>query len=190
MAVGHFKNGLRYSPIPSDGMCRYQPKPKHIMCMVKDTDSKRVDFSGRSVITTDPYINIDQLGVPKKIAMELTIPEEVTPYNIKYLTTLVKNGRDVYPGANFVLRVNYRDGKTETQKIDLKYRKKAIKLNLGDIVERHAINGDYVLFNRQPTLHKLGMMAHQIHVLDVDDANTFRVNVSVCKPYGADQKHR
>lgn len=149
---------------------------------------KRVDFSGRSVITPDPYINIDQLGVPKKIAMELTIPEEVTPYNIKYLTSLVKNGRDVYPGANFVLRVNYRDGKSEAQKIDLKYRKKSIRLNIGDIVERHSVNGDYVLFNRQPTLHKPSMMAHQIHVLDRDDANTFRVNVSACKPYGADQK--
>jgi len=147
---------------------------------------KRVDFSGRSVITPDPYINIDQLGVPKKIAMELTIPEEVTPYNIKHLTGLVKNGRDVYPGANFVLRINYRDGKSETQKIDLKYRKKSIKLNIGDIVERHSINGDFVLFNRQPTLHKPSMMAHQIHVLDRDDANTFRVNVSACKPYGAD----
>lgn len=147
---------------------------------------KRVDFSGRSVITPDPYINIDQLGVPKKIAMELTIPEEVTPFNIKYLTSLVKNGRDIYPGANFVLRVNYRDGKTEVQKIDLKYRKKAIRLNIGDVVERHSINGDYVLFNRQPTLHKPSMMAHQIHVLDREDANTFRVNVSACKPYGAD----
>jgi len=147
---------------------------------------KRVDFSGRSVITPDSYINIDQLGVPKKIAMELTIPEEVTPYNIKYLTSLVKNGRDVYPGANFVLRVNYNDGKTEVQKIDLKYRKKAIRLNISDVVERHAVNGDYVLFNRQPTLHKPSMMAHEIHVLDIDDANTFRVNVSACKPYGAD----
>jgi DNA-directed RNA polymerase II subunit RPB1 len=147
---------------------------------------KRVDFSGRSVITPDPYINIDQLGVPKKIAMELTIPEEVTPFNIKYLSTLIKNGRDIYPGANFVLRVNYRDGKIEEQKIDLKYRKKSIILNIGDIVERHSVNGDFVLFNRQPTLHKPSMMAHEIHVLDIDDINTFRVNVSVCKPYGAD----
>ena len=147
---------------------------------------KRVDFSGRSVITSDPYINIDQLGVPKKIAMELTIPEEVTPFNIKYLSSLIKNGRDIYPGANFILRVNYRDGKTEVQKIDLKYRKKSIILNIGDVVERHSVNGDYVLFNRQPTLHKPSMMAHEIHVLDIDDANTFRVNVSACKPYGAD----
>jgi DNA-directed RNA polymerase II subunit RPB1 len=147
---------------------------------------KRVDFSARSVITSDPYINIDQVGVPKKIAMELTIPEEVTPYNIKYLTGLVKNGRDIYPGANFVLRVNYRDGKPEIQKIDLKYRKKAIKLNFGDVVERHAVDGDHVLFNRQPTLHKPSMMGHQIQVIDNDDLNTFRMSVSVCKPYNAD----
>jgi DNA-directed RNA polymerase II subunit RPB1 len=147
---------------------------------------KRVDFSARSVITSDPYINIDQVGIPKKIAMELTIPEEVTPYNIKYLTGLVKNGRDVYPGANFVLRINFRDGKPEIQKIDLKYRKKAIRLNFGDIVERHSIDGDHVLFNRQPTLHKPSMMGHKIQVIDNNDLNTFRVNVSVCKPYNAD----
>lgn len=148
--------------------------------------AKRVDFSGRSVITSDPYIDIDQVGVPKKIAMELTIPEEVTPYNIKYLTGLVKNGRDIFPGANFVLRVNYRDGKPEIQKIDLKYRKKAIRLNFGDIVERHSVDGDHILFNRQPTLHKPSMMGHKIQVIDADNLNTFRMNVSVCKPYNAD----
>jgi DNA-directed RNA polymerase II subunit RPB1 len=147
---------------------------------------KRVDFSARSVITSDPYIDIDQVGVPKKIAMELTIPEEVTPYNIKFLTGLVKNGRDVYPGANFILRINFRDGKQEIQKIDLKYRKKAIRLNFGDIVERHCVDNDYVLFNRQPTLHKPSMMGHKIQVIDNDDLNTFRMNVSVCKPYNAD----
>ena len=147
---------------------------------------KRVDYSARSVITSDPYIDIDQVGIPKKIAMELTIPEEVTPYNKAYLTELVKNGSDIYPGANFVIKTLYRDGKAETQKIVLKYRKKAIKLNLGDIVERHCIDNDYVLFNRQPTLHKPSMMGHRIQIIDNDNINTFRVNVSVCKPYNAD----
>jgi DNA-directed RNA polymerase II subunit RPB1 len=147
---------------------------------------KRVDFSARSVITSDPYIDIDQVGIPKKIAMDLTIPEEVTPYNKAYLTGLVKNGRDIYPGANFIIRTSYRDGKAEVQKIDLKYRKKTIKLNLGDIVERHCIDNDYVLFNRQPTLHKPSMMGHRLQIIDNDNINTFRVNVSVCKPYNAD----
>jgi DNA-directed RNA polymerase II subunit RPB1 len=149
---------------------------------------KRVDFSARSVITSDPYIDIDMVGIPKKIAMELTIPEEVTPNNYKYLTALVKNGADNYPGANFILRVNYRDGKPEVQKIDLKYRKIAIRLNFGDVVERHSVDGDYVLFNRQPTLHKPSMMGHKIQVIDNDELNTFRMNVSVCKPYNADRK--
>jgi DNA-directed RNA polymerase II subunit RPB1 len=147
---------------------------------------KRVDFSARSVITPDPYIDIDQVGIPRKIAMELTIPEEVTPNNIKYLTGLIKNGRDIYPGANCIIRTVYRDGKAETHKFDLKYRKKAIKLNLGDIVERHCIDDDYVLFNRQPTLHKPSMMGHRLHIIDNDNLNTFRMNLSVCKPYAAD----
>ena len=147
---------------------------------------KRVDFSARSVITSDPYISIDQVGVPLKVAMNLTIPEEVTPFNIKKLTSLVKNGSDLYPGANFVFRKNYIDGKSINQKIDLKYRKKDIKLSYGDVVERHIVNGDYVLFNRQPTLHKPSMMGHRIHVLKRDDTNTFRMNVSVTKPYNAD----
>jgi len=149
-------------------------------------DSKRVDFSARTVITSDPYINIDEVGVPKKIAMELTIPEEVTPYNKAHLTNLVRNGRDIYPGANFVYRKVYKDGDYVIQYIDLKYRKKTIKLNIGDVVARHSVNGDYVLFNRQPTLHKPSMMGHKIHVLDRDDIHTFRVNVSVTKPYNAD----
>jgi DNA-directed RNA polymerase II subunit RPB1 len=149
---------------------------------------KRVDHSARSVITSDPYIDIDEVGIPKKIAMELTIPEEVTPYNIKYLTELIKNGHDKYPGANFVFKTVFQDGKRFIRKTDLKYTKKNIKLNVGDIVERHAINGDYVLFNRQPTLHKPSMMGHKLHILDRDDVHTFRVNVSTCKPYNADGK--
>lgn len=148
---------------------------------------KRVDFSARSVITSDPYINIDEVGIPKKIAMELTIPEEVTSYNIKHLTALVRNGRDIYPGANCVCRTTYKDGKQEVHRIDLKYRKKSIKLVIGDIVERHSVNGDHVLFNRQPTLHKYSMMGHKLHVLDRDDIFTLRVNVSVCGPYNADE---
>ena len=147
---------------------------------------KRVDQSARSVITSDPYIDIDEVGVPLKVAMNLTLPEEVTPQNIKYLTQLVKNGADVYPGANYVLRKNYINGKSIDQTIDLRYRKKDIKLVYGDIVRRQIIDGDYVLFNRQPTLHKPSMMGHRVQVLNRDDCNTFRMNVSVTEPYNAD----
>ena len=147
---------------------------------------KRVDFSARSVITSDPYIDIDEVGIPKRVAMDLTIPEEVTPYNIKKLSLLVKKGRDVYPGANYVHRVHYIDGKLQPQRIDLKYRKKDIKLTYGDIVDRHIVNGDYVLFNRQPTLHKPSMMGHKIQVINAENTDAFRMNVSVTKPYNAD----
>ena len=147
---------------------------------------KRVDFSARSVITSDPYIDIDEVGVPLKVAMNLTIPEEVTPKNIKHLTKLIKRGAKKYPGANYILRKIFINGKSINQRIDLKYRKKDIKLSYGDIVRRHIVNGDYVLFNRQPTLHKPSMMGHRIHVLNRDDCNTFRMNVSVTEPYNAD----
>lgn len=147
---------------------------------------KRVDFSGRSVITGDPNIDIDQLGVPLAIAKILTIPEEVTQQNIKYLTRLVKNGTNNYPGANYVLKTVYINGKPVNQRIDLSFRKGNVKLNYGDIVERHIVDDDYVLFNRQPTLHKPSMMGHRIHVLKRDDSNSFRMNSSVCSPYNAD----
>ena len=147
---------------------------------------KRVDFSARSVITSDPYIGIDEVGIPKRVAMDLTIPEEVTPNNIKKLSKLVRNGREKYPGANYVHRINFTNGKIDERKIDLKYRKKDIKLVYGDVVNRHIVDGDYVLFNRQPTLHKPSMMGHKIQVLERDDADTFRMNVSVTTPYNAD----
>ena len=149
---------------------------------------KRVDFSARSVITSDPYIDIDQVGVPLKVALNMTVPEEVTPYNIKYLTKLVNNGAYNYPGANYIYKKNYINGKKINQRIDLKYRKKSYshKLSYGDIVQRHIIDNDYVLFNRQPTLHKPSMMGHRVQVLNRNDCNTFRMNVSVTGPYRAD----
>jgi DNA-directed RNA polymerase II subunit RPB1 len=147
---------------------------------------KRVDFSGRSVITSDPNIDIDEVGIPEKIARDLTFPEEVTPYNIERLKKLVKNGRDIYPGANFVFRQSTIGTGGNTYIIDLKYRKRAVDLNYGDIVERHIVDGDMVLFNRQPTLHKISMMGHKIKVIPGVKINTFRVNVSVTEPYNAD----
>jgi len=147
---------------------------------------KRVEFSARTVITPDPYIDSDKLRVPKRIAMELTIPEEVTVQNIEKLSRLVNNGRTKYPGANFIIRSTFIDGNQDMQIVDLKYRKKEIILKMGDIVERHMINGDFILFNRQPTLHKPSMMGHMVRVIDNYDINSFGLNVSVCKPYNAD----
>mgnify|MGYP000861770701 FL=1 len=139
---------------------------------------KRVDFSARSVISPDPSLDIDELGVPIKIAMNLTYPEIVNKYNINNLYKLVRNGSKVYPGSNSYTNTEEGVTKTfdhiDTSKIVLKY---------GDIVNRHLINEDIVLFNRQPSLHKMSMMAHSIKIIP---SKTFRFNVDVCKPYNAD----
>ena len=146
---------------------------------------KRVNFSARSVITSDPNLKLHELGIPKKIAMEITFPEVVTAYNIERLTNLIRNGRYNYPGANFVIQGSSL-GESSIREYDLRYRKKTMKLRYGDIVERHLINGDPVLFNRQPSLHKLSMMCHLANVIDDDSFNTFRLNVNVTPPYNAD----
>jgi DNA-directed RNA polymerase II subunit RPB1 len=147
---------------------------------------KRVNFSARTVITSDPNLGLDELGVPIKIAMNVTFPEVVTPFNIDRLSKLVRNGRDVYPGANFVIPYHSMESGKQS-KIDLRYRKKSVKLHNGDIVERHIVDGDPVLFNRQPSLHKMSMMCHRIRVIKDESLNTFRLNVTVTTPYNADQ---
>jgi DNA-directed RNA polymerase II subunit RPB1 len=145
---------------------------------------KRVDFSARTVITPDPNIDINQIGIPIWIAMALTFPEQVTSANIEFLQTLVKNGHSKYPGANFVYPGSYNNNSNPP--IYLKYKKDQVILRIGDIVERHLLDGDYVLLNRQPTLHKLSMMAHKVKVLEDENLKTFRVNPAVTGPYGAD----
>lgn len=138
-----------------------------------------MNFSGRTVITSDPTIAINELRVPKKIATNLTFPEVVTPLNIEKLSQLVKNGRDKYPGANFVFPLSNIDNGKRILPIDLRYRKEKVDLKYGDIVERHIVDGDFVLLNRQPSLHKLSMMGHKIKVIDMEGLNTFGLNVAV-----------
>ena len=139
---------------------------------------KRVDYSARSVITPDPNIELDELGVPLRIAMNLTFPEIVNKYNIDELNRYVKNGPLKHPGAKTIIK------KMDNIKKSINdANKDIINLELGDIVNRHLINGDYVLFNRQPSLHKMSMMGHRVKVMS---GNTFRLNISVTPPYNAD----
>ncbi|KAJ3088162.1 DNA-directed RNA polymerase II subunit rpb1 [Quaeritorhiza haematococci] len=139
---------------------------------------KRVDFSARTVITGDPNLEIDQLGVPRSIARNLTFPERVTPYNIEKLQEFVRNGPTEHPGAKYVIRDN-------GERIDLRYSKRGgdIHLQYGYIVERHLLNDDLVIFNRQPSLHKMSMMGHRVKIMPY---STFRLNLSVTSPYNAD----
>lgn len=139
---------------------------------------KRVDFSARSVITPDPNIDVDELGVPEEIAKNLTFPEIVTAFNRDRLMSYIRNGPAKYPGAKSVYL--HEDGRT----IRLKYvNPETIDIKDGDIVHRHLIDGDVVLFNRQPSLHKGSMECHRIKVLPY---STFRLNVSATRPYNAD----
>ena len=139
---------------------------------------KRVEFSARSVITPDPNISIAELGVPEKIAMNLTRPERVTEFNRDKLYKYIQNGPNVFPGAKTIRRGV--DGRI----ISLRHvNTKDVVLHYGDIVNRHLMDGDIVLFNRQPTLHRMSMMAHRVKVLKY---KTFRLNVSVTAPYNAD----
>ncbi|GAX84485.1 hypothetical protein CEUSTIGMA_g11905.t1 [Chlamydomonas eustigma] len=118
---------------------------------------KRVDFSARTVITPDPNLSIDELGVPMKIATNLTFPEIVCDSNREALQALVLSGADSYPGAK---QVRKREG-NRTIRLRAHPDLASIVLEDGDVVERHLQNGDYVLFNRQPSLHKMSMMAHR-----------------------------
>lgn len=142
---------------------------------------KRVDFSARTVISPDPNLRIDQVGVPVHVAKIMTYPERVSRYNIEKLRARVRNGPDVHPGANQV-RPGGDDGFVKS--LQFGDRDKAAKqLKIGDIVERHMEDGDVVLFNRQPSLHKMSIMSHRAKVMEW---KTFRFNIQVCAPYNAD----
>ena len=139
---------------------------------------KRVDYSARTVITADPNLSIDQVGVPRSVALRLTVPVVVTPFNIEELKQLVANGPDKWPGAKQIVRANLT-------RVDLRYvrSKNDLTLEYGWTVERHLRDDDVVLFNRQPSLHKMSIMGHKAKVLDW---STFRLNLSVTTPYNAD----
>ncbi|OCK95282.1 DNA-directed RNA polymerase II subunit RPB1 [Cenococcum geophilum 1.58] len=139
---------------------------------------KRVDFSARTVITGDPNLSLDEVGVPRSIARTLTYPEIVTKFNISLLTSLVRAGPNTHPGANYVI-------KNDGTRIDLKHNKRPedIRLQYGWKVERHIADNDVIIFNRQPSLHKESMMGHRVRVMPY---STFRLNLSVTSPYNAD----
>ncbi|ADM11767.1 DNA-directed RNA polymerase subunit alpha [Encephalitozoon intestinalis ATCC 50506] len=136
---------------------------------------KRVDFSGRTVISPDPNLSIEEVGIPERMAKILTISERVTSFNKKKLQALVLNGPEKYPGANYVVGEKF--------KRFLMYGKKDTELKEGEVVERHLLDGDMVLFNRQPSLHRMSIMSHKVKV---HGNKTLRFNECVCTPYNAD----
>jgi DNA-directed RNA polymerase subunit A' len=145
----------------------------------QNLSGKRVNFSARTVISPDPNISINDVGVPEESALELTVPLNVTPYNIDVAREFVKNGPNEHPGANYVVRPDGRRLKVT----ELNAENLALRLEPGYTIERHLVDGDIVLFNRQPSLHRMSILAHEVRVMP---AKTFRINLSVCPPYNAD----
>ncbi len=140
---------------------------------------KRTNFSARTVISPDPMLNLNEVGVPMVMAKKLSVPEKVNEWNLPYLKKFMTNGPTKYPGANYVISP---DGKKK--KITEETKEAALEeIQPGYIVERHLLDGDVALFNRQPSLHRMSMMCHRIRVLP---GKTLRLNPAVCHPYNAD----
>ena len=189
---------------------------------------KRVEFSGRTVITPGPNLKLGEIAIPEEIARNLTYPERVTSFNIKKLTDIVNNGRanfvdrkipnseeishinlayalwqkgtqllfgDIIQRDKLEIKVENNNVKLEDGDIlirdgnifkNIKYpRNRYFKLRIGDLVERHLMNGDIVLLNRQPTLWKGSMMAMNVVI---HKNKTFSFNLSATSSFNADFK--
>mmetsp|Transcript_12969 Transcript_12969/g.30311 ORF Transcript_12969/g.30311 Transcript_12969/m.30311 type:complete len:753 (-) Transcript_12969:7-2265(-) len=143
---------------------------------------KRVDFSGRTVISPDPNVSVEEVVIPEAVARRMTYTETVCNANLERLRQAIVRGPEEHPGAAMV---RWPSGKsTSLRQLRKNYRaEQANELRPGCIVERHMRNGDIVLFNRQPSLHRLSIMAHKVRVMP---GRTFRFNECICAPYNAD----
>ena len=140
---------------------------------------KRVNFSARTVISPDPNLSINEVGVPMEIAMELSIPLVVNSRNTDALRNFVRHGSETHPGVNYVTRSDGRRVKITSRNCE----EVADMLEIGWKIDRQLMDGDIVLFNRQPSLHRMSIMAHKVVVMPY---KTFRLNPAVCPPYNAD----
>lgn len=146
---------------------------------------KRVNFSARTVISPDPLLSINEVGVPVIAARELTVPVHVNEHNIEKIREMVARGpaptpdKPYLPGVNYVIRSDGRRIRvTDRNAVDV-----AEGIDIDYTVERQLVDGDVVLFNRQPSLHRMSMMAHRVRIMD---GRTFRFNLCDCPPYNAD----
>jgi len=140
---------------------------------------KRVNFSARTVISPDPTLSLNEVGVPDRVAKEMTQTMNVTERNLADARRYVSNGPEGHPGANYVRRPDGRRLKVTEKNCE----ELAEKVEPDWEVNRHLIDGDIVIFNRQPSLHRMSIMAHEVVVMPY---KTFRLNTVVCPPYNAD----
>ncbi|MDZ7849378.1 MAG: DNA-directed RNA polymerase subunit A' [Halodesulfurarchaeum sp.] len=140
---------------------------------------KRVNFSSRTVISPDPTLSLNEVGVPDRVATEMTQTMVVNENNLERARRYVSNGPETHPGANYVKRPDGRRVRV-TEKVS---EELAERVEPGWEVQRHLVDGDIVIFNRQPSLHRMSIMAHEVVVMPY---KTFRLNTTVCPPYNAD----
>ncbi len=140
---------------------------------------KRVNFSARTVISPDPTLSLNEVGVPDRVAKEMTQTVNVTERNVDDARQYVRNGPEAHPGANYVRRPDGRRLKVTEKNCE----ELAEKVEPDWEVNRHLVDGDIVIFNRQPSLHRMSIMAHEVVVMPY---KTFRLNTTVCPPYNAD----
>ena len=166
------------------GLCQLLEKKEGLFRM--KMMGKRVNYAARSVISPDPYIETNEIGIPVVFAKSLTFPEHVTHFNVDHLRTLVENGPLVYPGANMV--EDAEGNKSVLDSLSAPQRRALARTLFtggpGKIVYRHLQSGDFLIVNRQPTLHKPSMMTHRARVLPKQ--NTIRMHYSNCSTYNAD----
>jgi len=139
---------------------------------------KRVNFSARSVISPDNFIDIDEVGIPEVIARTLTVPEKVTEQNLEDIRKFITNAHK-YPGANYVIRIDGLKKKITEETKEMISQ----EIMPGYTVERHLMDGDWVIFNRQPSLHRMSMMGHRARIMP---GKTFRLHLCATTPYNAD----
>lgn len=137
---------------------------------------KRVNFSARSVAGPDPTLRMDEVGIPKIMAPYLTKKEIVNTYNKEFLEKLLKEDKVTF--------VKPASGERRGTRIKISdANKDKIQLHIGDEVERHLMNGDYVIANRQPTIHLSSFMAFRVVLME---GYTIRLHLSTTTPFNAD----
>ncbi|KAJ5833901.1 DNA-directed RNA polymerase I subunit [Penicillium riverlandense] len=180
-AIAGLPNGIKQLLEKKEGLFR------------KNMMGKRVNFAARSVISPDPNIETNEIGVPLVFAKKLTFPEPVTNHNFFELKEAVINGPDRYPGAAAIenengqvinLKFKSLDERTALANQLLAPSNWRMKGSRNKKVYRHLTTGDYVLMNRQPTLHKPSIMGHKARVLP--NERTIRMHYANCNTYNAD----
>jgi len=131
---------------------------------------KRVNFTARTVITPSDKIKLTEVGVPRFMSKILTVPVRVTDWNLENVKRLIEEKR-----VRYII-------KPDKSRVDVSLNG-TTRIEPGYVVERHLQDGDVILFNRQPSLHKMSMMAHTVRLID---GLSFQLNVACTTPYNAD----